>query len=81
MCCRLDDPEVKDVDFCHVPVPQQQGQQQGFELLATVGGHGVCQVWKVQESGAQEVVRLELPKGKQRLLLIHCWVTSCRVCG
>lgn len=65
--CRLDDPEVKDVDFCHLPLPQheqQQHEQQGFELLATVGGHGVCQVWKLQQSGAQVVAKLDLPKGK-----------------
>jgi hypothetical protein len=71
-CDRLEDPEVKDVDFCpHTAAAavmqhqqqQQQQQQSGFELLATVGGNGVCQIWQVEPNQQRLVAKLEPPKG------------------
>ena len=66
--CRLDDPEVKDVDFCpHTTaaaiLQQQQQQPSGAELLATVGGNGVCRIWEVRANQQQLVATLEPPKG------------------
>jgi hypothetical protein len=60
---------VKDVDFCPhtaaaaVMQHQQQQQQSGFELLATVGGNGVCQIWQVEPNQQRLVAKLEPPKG------------------
>jgi hypothetical protein len=83
-CCpafrRLDDPEVKDVDFCPhaaaAAILQQQQQQQqpsSCELLATVGGSGECQIWEVQPSQQQLVATLEPPKGESAVtLLTNC---------
>lgn len=81
---RLDDPEVKDVDFCPhtaaAAILQQQQQQQpsGAELLATVGGNGVCRVWEVRANQQQLVATLEPPKGMCELR--SCvWQSACCV--
>eukprot|EP00775_Hariotina_reticulata_P002765 gene2765-3059_t len=63
---KLKDPEVKDVDFCHMPGLDHQ-------LLATVGGDGSCQLWALHPDGAiREVAALEVPKGINRARFIRC---------
>ncbi|WIA42361.1 hypothetical protein OEZ86_008370 [Tetradesmus obliquus] len=80
---KLDDPEVKDVDFCPhtaaAAILQQQQQQQpsGAELLATVGGNGVCRVWEVRANQQQLVATLEPPKDKAKCVFARCcWARS-----
>lgn len=58
---RLPDPEVKDIDFMHVP-----GQEP--ELLASVGEDGSCIIWQLQmqhgQPEAQQLTQLEPPKSE-----------------
>eukprot|EP00879_Flechtneria_rotunda_P018458 GHRR01019362.1.p1 GENE.GHRR01019362.1~~GHRR01019362.1.p1 ORF type:complete len:317 (+),score=107.07 GHRR01019362.1:204-1154(+) len=53
---RLQDPEVKDVDWCHAPGLQQ-------ELLAAVASDGTCQLWGIGQEGVKMQAQLEPPKG------------------
>jgi hypothetical protein len=59
---------------------QQQQQQSGYELLATVGGNGVCQIWQVEPNQQQLVAKLEPPKGVYCVVLMSSGgIVSCLV--
>eukprot|EP00879_Flechtneria_rotunda_P033008 GHRR01036522.1.p1 GENE.GHRR01036522.1~~GHRR01036522.1.p1 ORF type:complete len:166 (+),score=41.27 GHRR01036522.1:204-701(+) len=64
---RLQDPEVKDVDWCHAPGLQQ-------ELLAAVASDGTCQLWGIGQEGVKMQAQLEPPKGEQLVRQnASCW--------
>lgn len=60
---RLQDPEVKDLDFMHVKDHPQ-------ELLASVAADGSCVIWHLQvqhgQLQAQQLTQLEPPKSEGR---------------
>lgn len=61
---RLEDPEVKDLDFMHNDQQQLPGQ-----FIASVGGDGKCTVWQLTatvngQAGVQQLTQLELPKSE-----------------
>ena len=74
MTHRLEDPEVKDLDFMHNDQQQLPGQ-----FIASVGGDGKCTVWQLPatvngQAGVQQLTQLELPKSELLggLLCAHC---------
>lgn len=71
---RLQDPEVKDLDFMHVKDHPQ-------ELLASVAADGSCVIWHLQaqhgQLQAQQLTQLEPPKSKEGALLTRDSLHAC----
>lgn len=64
---RLEDPEVKDLDFMHA-------DDHAAQLIASVGGDGSCIIWQLdlqQQQGrqpqAQQITQLEPPSRKHNM--------------